>query len=255
MRTAPPGFSFMVCAICPKFVDCFAIIRAYLFCRLPILPLVCFSAPIPPTPFPAGRGDYKLILPGASPPAPRHQTVYGTDSPCRCSTRRGACPLCHLPPLPLACFLAPIPPPALAERSSRREGGDYKLILPGALPPAPRHQTVYGTDIPCRCSTPEGGAPSLSPANPAFSLLFCPLYRRGRMDSPAPIPPTPFPMGRGDFSFLMQGASPLASRGLDGVRHWLGEHWRYPAGGLPSWPSARPATATPGGVGQTKRGP
>ena len=165
MRTAPPGFSFMVCAICPKFVDCFAIIRAYLFCRLPILPLVCFSAPIPPTPFPAGRGD-------------------------------------------------------------------YKLILPGALPPAPRHQTVYGTDIPCRCSTPEGGAPSLSPANPAFSLLFCPLYRRGRMDSPAPIPPTPFPMGRGDFSFLMQGASPLSSRGLDGARHWLGEHWRYPARGL-----------------------
>ena len=65
---------------------------------------------------------------------------------------------CRLLTLPLACFLAPIPLPALAERSSRREGGDYKFSLPGA--------------------------------------------------------------------------SPLASRGLDGARHWLGEHRRYPAGGL-----------------------
>ena len=74
--------------------------------------------------------------------------------------------------------------------------------------------------------------PSWSPAYPAFSLLFCPLYRRGRIDSPAPIPPTPFPVGRGDFSFLMQGASPLASPGAERARHWLGEHRRYPAGGL-----------------------
>ena len=76
----------------------------------------------------------------------------------------------------------------------------------------------------------------MSPAAPAFSLLFCPLYRRGRI-APCPHPPARarralFPAGRGDFSFLMQGASPLAFRGLDGVRHWLGEHWRYPAGGL-----------------------
>ena len=163
MRTAPPVFSPLTCTICLKFLDDSVIARAYLFCRLPILPLVCFSAPIPlpPSRPPSRRegGDYKFILPGASPPAPRHQTVYGTDSPCRCSTRRGACPLCHLPPLPLACFLAPIPPPALAERSSRREGGDYKLILPGASPPAPRHQTVYGTDSPCRCSTRRGACP------------------------------------------------------------------------------------------------
>ena len=203
MWTASPVCSPLTCTIYLKFLDDSVIAKAYLFCRLLTLPLACFLAPFPPTPFPAGRGDYKLILPGASPPAPRHQTVYGTDSPCRCSTRRGACPLCHLPPLPLACFLAPIPPPALAERSSRREGGDYKLILPGALPPAPRHQTVYGTDIPCRCSTPEGGLPSWSPAAPAFSLLFCPLHRRGRRDSPAPFPcprsQSALPSGKGGF--------------------------------------------------------
>ena len=54
-------------------------------------------------------GDYKFILPGASPQAPRHQTVYGTDSPCRCNTPEGACPLGRLPPLPLVCFSAPFP--------------------------------------------------------------------------------------------------------------------------------------------------
>ena len=97
--------------------------------------------------------------------------------------------------------------------------GDYKLILPGAPPPAPRHQTAYGTDIPCRCSTPEGGAPSLSPANPAFSFAS------------APIPRPPSLREGGDYKFILPGASPLASRGLDGARHWLGEHWRYPARG------------------------
>ena len=149
--------------------------------RLPTLPLALL---LPPSPRPPSRregGDYKLILPGASPPAPRHQTVYGTDSPCRCGTPAGACPLGRLLTLPLACFLAPIPPPPFPVGR-----GDYKLILPGAPPPAPRHQTVYGTDIPCRCSTPEGGLPSWSPAAPACSLLS------------RPHPPAPLPNGKGE---------------------------------------------------------
>ena len=41
---------------------------ACLFCRLPTLSLAYFPAPIPLTPFPAGRGDYKFILPGAAAP-------------------------------------------------------------------------------------------------------------------------------------------------------------------------------------------
>ena len=46
---------------------------ACLFGRLLSLPSVCFLSPIPPTPFPSGEGgDYRLILPGASPPAPLH---------------------------------------------------------------------------------------------------------------------------------------------------------------------------------------
>ena len=47
--------------------------------------------------------------------------------------------------------------------------------------------------------------PSLSPAYPAFSLFFLP-----------PIPPPPSPAGKGEiFCFLMQGASPLASPGMN----------------------------------------
>ncbi len=57
--------------------------------------------------------------------------------------------------------------------------------MQGASPPAPRHQTAYGTDSPCRCSTPEGGLPSLSPTTPACSLLFCPPSPKGK-DSPLP---------------------------------------------------------------------
>ena len=53
--------------------------------------------------------------------------------------------------------------------------------------------------------------PSLSPVYPAFCLLSC------------PHPPHPLPRREGgDFCYLMQGASPLASPGLDGTRHWLG---------------------------------
>ena len=76
MRTASPVCSPLACTICLKFLDDSVIARAYLFCHLPTLPLVCFSAPIPP-PALAERsslregGDYKLILPGASPLASR----------------------------------------------------------------------------------------------------------------------------------------------------------------------------------------
>ena len=58
---------------------------------------------------------------------------------------------------------------------------------------------------PCRCGVRRGGLPALSPANPAFSLLFCPY-------PPAP----PSPPGKGGLQVIfMQGASPLASPGLN----------------------------------------
>ena len=62
----------------------------------------------------------------------------------------------------------------------------------------------------------RGGVLSLSPAYPAFSLLYRPL-------SPQPaLAERSSPAGKGETKVIfMQGASPLASPGLDGTRHWL----------------------------------
>ena len=49
---------------------------ACLLCRLPALPLACFVAPIPPAPFPAGRGSPKVYFAGGL--RPRHPC---TESP------------------------------------------------------------------------------------------------------------------------------------------------------------------------------
>ena len=133
--------------------------------------------------------------------------------PLRCP--RGACPLCRLLTLPLTCFLAPIPQPP-----SRREGGDQGYFMQGAEPLASPGLNPRGTGSPCRCGKlnggacpgvagaagvsgtrrracllcrlptlplwcPRGGAPALSPVNPALTCF------------PAPIPPAPFPAGRG----------------------------------------------------------
>ena len=83
--------------------------------------------------------------------------------------------------------------------------------------PAPGGAPVSGGGLLRRCRRggrwrrPAGGVPSLSPAYPAFSLLYRPL-------SPQP----PSPAGKGETKVIfMQGASPLASPGLDGTRHWL----------------------------------
>ena len=72
-----------------------------------------------------------------------------------------------------------------------------------------------------------GGLPSLPPAAPAFSLLFC------------PHPPAPLPSGKGEiFSFLMQGASPLASPALSRPRHLQSLPLQCPAGGVSGWSPA-----------------
>ena len=68
--------------------------------------------------------------------------------------------------------------------------------------------------------SPAGGVPSLSPAAPAFSLLCC------------PHPPAPLPGGKGGiFCFLMQGASPLASPGLNQRRHLHDQRFLFVYGG------------------------
>ena len=100
---------------------------------------LAFLPPIPPTPFPSGEGGApKFIPPGASPPAPLHLTACGTHRACQAGTRRGACPVGRLLPLPLSFFSAPYPPSPLP----RRGRGSPRLFhargfapcIPGAEP-------------------------------------------------------------------------------------------------------------------------
>ena len=114
-----------------------------------------------------------------------------------------ACLPCRPPALPLACFVAPIPPPALAERSSPPGKGEiFCFLMQGASPLASPGLNPRGTGSPCRCGKlngglprrcrrggcqryPAGGVPALSPACPAFCFDFAPyppdpLPRRGR---------------------------------------------------------------------------
>ena len=108
-----------------------------------------FPSPHPPHPLPSGKGEINVIfmqgatapcIPGAEPK--RHWLSLPYRYPCGGLVRLVACSTCHcgtkrecLPSLSPAYtafsfFSAPIPPPP-----SQREGGDHKLVLPGATAP------------------------------------------------------------------------------------------------------------------------
>ena len=71
---------------------------ACLPCRPPALPLTCFVAPIPPAPFPAGRGSPKVYFAGGSAPGTpalnrlRHLQNLPSGCPAHGSLRFGAKP-------------------------------------------------------------------------------------------------------------------------------------------------------------------
>ena len=144
------------------------------------------------------------------------------------------------PTPPLACFVAPLPrrgridprPP-----SPVGKGVTKVISCKGLRPLHPRGLNPSGTGTgsvsrtrrggvslasPAEPATPasKGGVPFFSPANPAFGLLFCPLS------------PDPLPGGKGEiFSFLMQGASPLASPGAEPMVRRKTDRNRFPASG------------------------
>ena len=67
---------------------------------------------------------------------------------------------------------------------------------------------------------PGGGLPGRSPGRPALSFIGCPHP-----------PPAPLPVGKGAFSFLMQGASPLASPGAESMVCCKPDRKQFPASG------------------------
>ena len=210
---------------------------AYLFGRLPTLPLVLLL-PIPPTPFPGGEGgDSRLFhargsapcIPGAEPA--RHwergrTTRPAGDLPRRCRltlplwySQGGAPSLSPADPAfsLLFCPLSPLPPSPAGK-------GETKVIsCKGLRPLHPRDKTRAALGKGTNHAPGGGGLTCLSPACPAFCFPFCPLS-----------PPPPSPVGKGEIQgYCMQGASPLASPGLNPRGTGKGGRTTRPAGGLP----------------------
>ena len=168
---------------------------ACLLCRRLTLPLVCFYAPYPPSPFPGGEGgDQGYFMQGASPLAsPRlSRRRHGLNLRCRC-------PLGGLPALSpadlafclLSCPLSPQPP------SPAGKGVPKSLFRRGLRP---RHP---GTEPPTALTDP-------SIQVPCGKLAF---LRHG-FPPPRQSPKTRFPTGNASAAPVqppgMQGAKPLA---------------------------------------------
>ena len=189
---------------------------------------------------------------GFCPLHPPGLNLSGTGYPCRCGTRRVACFRCRLPTLPLAWFSAPIPPTPLPSGKGETlrlfYARGFAPCIPGIRPPAALTEpaAVFPGEGLCplrggdgwRSGTRRGAWRFWSPACLLLELCFF------------PHPPAPLPSGKGETqSFLMQGASPLASLGLNprgtyrtcqagarsGALPLAGRGWvafRYPAGGV-----------------------
>ena len=157
--------------------------------------------PHPPNPLPGGKGEiFSFLMQGASPLA----------SPGLGEVRHWGC-------LWKAGYGGGLARAALGHggRSCVRRGGGLL-----SLPPADSALQV-----------PSGGLLFWLPAAPAFSLLCCPPSPKGKDIPPTRARRALFPSGEGgDQGYFMQGASPLASPGLGGMRHW-GCLWKAGCGG------------------------
>ena len=148
------------------------------------LPLVCFLPPIPPTPFPAGRGVFRLFhargfapcIPGAEPEAALARPATEENS-------MGACLARHVLSLPLVCFLPPIPPtPFPAGRGVFRlfHARGFAPCIPGLsrrrhLQPLPKQKPCGGL-APGRhwLALPRGRGPSQTPPSRATDSSISP---------------------------------------------------------------------------------
>ena len=148
---------------------------ACLLCRLLPLPLVCFSAPIPPTPFPRGEGgDFWFsyargsapCIPGAKPG--RHWLNRGAGAP----GTPAAKPARHWLFSAMSVRFPPSPRPP----SPVGKGEIFVLFCRGLAPQAPLRLSPRGAGL------PGGSAPCIPGAEPArhwFAGRLLPLHPRG----------------------------------------------------------------------------
>ena len=136
--------------------------------------------------------------------------------PCHHCPRRGACLLCRLPTLPLACFPAPYPP-ARARRAlfPGGEGGDQGYFMQGAPPLASpafnrlRHLQTFSNMNPAG-ACPVGCRLTLPPLYLPGACFLCRSPALPLACFPAPYPPAPFPGGEGGDQgyFHARGSAP-----------------------------------------------
>ena len=172
-------------------------------------------SPHPPIPLPGGKGEiFSFLMQGASPLAsPGAGWDAALDLLVESGLRRGSLPslspadaafslLCcpHLPnPLPL-----------------RGRGRPRLFQARGFAPCIPGGWVGCGSGFACGKRVTAGGLLSLPPAAPAFSLLCCPPSPKGKDIPPTRARRALFPSGEGgDQGYFRQGASPLASPGLN----------------------------------------
>ena len=133
---------------------------AFFAARLPCLWFVVLP-PIPPTPFPGGEGGdfFVFLCKGLRPLHPRHLTVCGTYSFCRCGTRRGG----GLPPAALAV-------PAAVVSGGRACPRRHWLTLPRGRGPSQTPPSL-ATDSSISPGPPSPWLPALLIGNRFLSFL------------------------------------------------------------------------------------
>ena len=126
----------------------------------------------------------------------------GTGSTCVSGTRRGACPLCRLPPPAFSFDSAPYPPSPLPGG----KGEIFSFLMQGASPLASPRLNPRGTGLTCRCGVRRGACLSPRPPTPPLALFL----------PPSPRPPSPPGKGergdRGQESKLKAGGNRRQSR-------------------------------------------
>ena len=194
--------------------------RVYFWGIIKILPL----SPRPPSPM--GKGEtLGYFMQGASPLASPGRSRGGTGFF-----------------LPCQCFFAPIPPPP----SPVGKGETLGYFMQGAKPLASPGLSRGGTGSGRGWRRPayEPGRRWLRAGNRASgggACLLCRLPTLPFVYLPAPIPPTPFPAGRGRlYTLFRRGLTPPAPLRNKPARRWLRAGNRASGGGLAFFSACRP---------------
>ena len=149
---------------------------ACLFCRLLTLPSVCFLAPIPPTPFPAGRGSPKVYFAGGfAPGAPaldrlrrlQYQSsryfggglVSGGGGAGALAVRKGGLPFLSPADPAFSVLSCPYPPDPLPGG----KGEPQSLFCRGLRPRRPCIRPLAALTVPVKQVLRWGACPRRSP--------------------------------------------------------------------------------------------